>query len=118
MVRLLIDNDVTDIIVDGVLQGFPDVDLVRARDAGLRHSRDPLLLEWAAQNGRAVLTHDESTMTAAANARLGAGLPVAGLFIVPQSLEFRIAIEDLAAIAICSEPEEWTDRIIFLPLVR
>jgi hypothetical protein len=41
-----------------------------------------------------------------------------GLVVVPQSLAFRVAIEDLAAIALCSESEEWQDKVSYLPLVK
>jgi hypothetical protein len=118
MVRLFIDNDLTDIIVDGVVRHYPEVDLVRARDVGMRRSGDPLLLEWAANAGRVMVSHDETTMTDAAYSRLKDGLPMLGVFIVPQSLEYRVAIEDLAAIALCSEPVEWENRVTFLPLVK
>lgn len=118
MVRLFIDNDVTDIVLEGVLSHYQNIDLVRAREVGLRHADDAVLLEWAAENGRVMISHDESTMTGAAYTRMRAALPMTGLVIVPQSLEFRTAIEDLAAIALCSEPGEWADTVIFLPLAR
>jgi hypothetical protein len=64
-----------------------------------------------------MVSHDVNTMTAAAYDRVRAGLPLPGLIVVPQSLEFRTAIEDLAAISICSEPDDWVDKVTHLPLV-
>ena len=97
MVLLFIDHDVTEIIVQGVLDHFPDVDLIRTRDVGLATTDDEVLLTWATSHGRVMVSSDANTMIDAAYARLRSGLPMLGLVIVPQSLEYRIAIEDLAA---------------------
>lgn len=116
MVPLLIDHDLTDVITDGVLDHFLDVDLVRAKDVGLAEADDAALLEWATTNGRVIVSSDANTMIDAANERVSKGLPMLGLVVVRQSLAFRIAIEDLAAIALCSDPGEWADKVTYLPL--
>lgn len=118
MVQLFFDNDVADIVVEGVLNHYENINLIRAREVGLRHAADAVLLDWAAANDRVMISHDETTITVAAFERMRAALSMPGLVIVPQSLEFRTAIEDLAAIALCSEPGDWADRVAFLPLVR
>ena len=118
MLRLIADHDVTDVIVEGVLNQYPLVDLVRAREAGLARAADAALLEWAARNGRVVVSHDQNTMTAAANERLRSHQPMTGLLIVPQSLAFRVAIEDLAIVAYCYNPKDIANLLLFLPLVK
>ena len=118
MVPLFIDHDVTNVIVQGVIDYFSEVDLIRAQDVGLADADDNLLLEWAAAHRRLMVSSDTNTMIAAANERLFTGLPMPGLVVVRQSLEYRIAIEDLAAIALCSEPDEWNNKVTFLPLVQ
>jgi hypothetical protein len=45
-------------------------------------------------------------------------MPMPGLIVVRQSLEYRVAIEDLAAIALCSDPSEWANKVTYLPLVQ
>jgi hypothetical protein len=57
-------------------------------------------------------------MVDAAYHRLRNGLPMLGLIVVRQSLAYRIAIEDLAAIAMCCEPAEWDSKVAYLPLVK
>jgi Domain of unknown function (DUF5615) len=52
MLRLLIDEDVHGDIVDGLRRRQPALDLVRVHDIGLSRTPDPLILEWAAQQGR------------------------------------------------------------------
>jgi hypothetical protein len=52
MLHRLIDEDVHGDIVDGLRLRQPALDLVRVQDAGLRHTPDPIIPEWAAQEGR------------------------------------------------------------------
>jgi hypothetical protein len=52
----------------------PDVDIIRAQDAGLSGRDDPTILEWAASSERVLLTHDVSTMTRYALDRVRVGL--------------------------------------------
>lgn len=46
---------------------------MRVQDAGLSGSDDPTVLEWAAQEGRVLLTHDVATITHHAYERVRAG---------------------------------------------
>ncbi|MDO8794545.1 MAG: hypothetical protein Q7J25_08005 [Vicinamibacterales bacterium] len=39
-----------------------------------------------------------------------------GLIIVPQSLAIREAADSLLLIWTATEPEEWTNRIVYLPI--
>jgi predicted nuclease of predicted toxin-antitoxin system len=116
MVPLFIDHEVTHVITDGVLNHFPDVNMVRAKDVGLAEAEDAELLAWATENRRVLVSCDANTMIDAANERLRQGLPMLGLVLVRQSLAYRVAIEDLAAIALCSEPSEWAGKVTYLPL--
>ena len=65
----ILNND----IVRGLLRRKPDLDIVRAQDAGLTGLDDPALLAWAAAQDRVLITHDVSTMTAYAHRRMNAG---------------------------------------------
>jgi len=58
------------------------LDIVRVQDAELSGADDPTLLQWAADEGRIVLTHDVSTMTKYAYERVEAGQPMPGVFEV------------------------------------
>ncbi len=60
--RFLIDEDFDNDILRGVLRKKPDLDIVRVQDVGLSGASDPVVLEWAAQQGRILFTHDVSTM--------------------------------------------------------
>lgn len=86
------------------------------RSAGLSGASDLQVLDWAAANGFAVVTHDIRTMPAVAGGRLSAGLPMAGLVVVPQRLAISHAIDDLLLVYEACDPEDLASAILYLPL--
>ena len=116
MIRFLADEDIKYQIYSGVRRRFPELDIVRVQDVGLRTFRDELVLEFAAEENRILLTHDVSTMRASAVARLREGKPMTGVFEIPQDLPIRRAIDEIVMIGECSRDDEWTGMIVFLPL--
>jgi hypothetical protein len=109
-------EDLDNNIVRGLARRNPRADIVRAQDAGLSGASDPEVLEWAAREGRVLFTHDVSTMTRHAYDRVRAGLPMPGVFEIPQSLPVGQAIEELLLIAESSLEGEWADQVRYLPL--
>ncbi len=116
MLRLLADENFNNQIVRGILRRNPDVDIVRVQDMGSIEADDPTVLEWAAQQGRVVLTHDVATMTNFAYERMQAGLAMPGLFEVSRRVSVGLAIEEILLIAECSLEGEWEGQVRFLPL--
>jgi hypothetical protein len=47
---------------------------------------DPDILEWAAGEGRVLLSHDVSTVPPVAYQRVGDGKPMPGVFILPDRM--------------------------------
>jgi hypothetical protein len=113
-VRFLIDEDFDNDILRGVLRRLPVADMVRVQEVGLSGATDPVVLEWAAKEGRILLTHDVSTMRKHATDRVQQGLPMPGVFAVPQSLAVGKAIEDVVMLAECSQESEWEGQVRFL----
>ena len=116
MARFLADENFNNQIVRGVLRQSRHVDIVRVQDVGLSGSDDPTVLEWAAQQGRVVLTHDVATMIIFAYNRIEAGLSMPGLFEVSRRVSVGLAIEEIILIAECSIEGEWEGQVRFLPL--
>jgi hypothetical protein len=82
MIRLLADENFNGEVVRRLLNAQPDLDLIRVQDTELSGAPDPVVLEWAAQHGRIVLTHDLQIMIGFAYDRIKAGLTMPGLFVV------------------------------------
>ena len=79
MVRLAFDENFNNDVLRGLLRRSPRLDGIRVQDAKLAGQDDPTVLEWAAQQGRVLVSHDVSTLTAYAYARVKAGQPMPGL---------------------------------------
>jgi hypothetical protein len=116
MLRLATDEDFNIRILRGLLHRSPHLDIVRVQDAGLTLNDDPHVLEWAAREGRILLTHDVTTMRKYAYGRIEAGLPMPGVFELSQDVPIGQAIEEILILAECSVEGEWEDQVRFLPL--
>jgi hypothetical protein len=116
MLRLATDEDFNNRILRGLLRRRPESDIVRVQDAGLGGRGDAEVLEWAAREGRVLLTHDVTTMKRYVDERVAAGLPMPGLFEVSQQIPIASAIEDILLLVECSLEGEWEGQVRFLPL--
>ena len=56
MLRLVTDENFNGDIVRGLLRRHPELELVRVQDIGLMETPDPDILEWAARQGRVLLS--------------------------------------------------------------
>lgn len=115
-VRFLADEDVHGGIIAGLQLREPTIDILNVKTAGLRRTPDPVLLELAGQQGRAVVTHDRNSMLNFFLQRLAAAKPNFGIFVFPQHAPPGEIIESLLFIWAASDAEEWRDQIVYLPL--
>jgi hypothetical protein len=116
MLLLVSDENFNNDIVRGLLRRNPDLDIVRVQDVGLRGEDDPVILEWAAQEERVLLTHDAATMAHFAYERVKAGKSMPGVIEVPDDLPIGTAIEDILLLAEYSKKGEWESQVVYLPL--
>jgi hypothetical protein len=114
--KLLADEDFNGRIVRGLLRRFPALDLVRVQDVGLIEHHDTLVLAWAAQENRLVLTHDFATMIDFAYNRIAENLPMPGVIAVPQDLAIGETIDEILLLIECSDENEWDNQVVFIPL--
>ncbi len=116
MLRYLADDDFDNRILRAFRRAEPALDWVRVQDAGLSGCDDELVLEFAAQHQRVVLSRDVSTMIAAAYRRVEQAEPMPGLIVVPHRMAIGQAAEELIFLAKESAPGEWQGQVIYLPL--
>ena len=116
MLALAADENFNNDIVRGLRRHATDLDIVRIQDVGLAAADDPTVLEWAAQEGRVLLTHDVSTITRYAYERVRAGKSMPGVFEVSRNVAIRVAIEDILLVAEGSIEDEWEGQVRYLPL--
>ena len=116
MVLLLIDENFNHRILRGLRRRLPALDYLLVQEVEVFQQEDSEVLDWAAAHNRVVITHDVNTMPKHAYARLEAGQPLPGVVIIPKELAIGSAIEELAILLTCSNPEELSNRVIYLPL--
>jgi len=85
MLRLASDEDVHGDIIRGLLRREPTLDIVRVVDVGLDHTPDPVILEWAAAQGRVLITGDLNTMVGFALDRVRAGQSMPGVLALREN---------------------------------
>lgn len=73
MIRLLADENFNGDILRGLQRRVPAIDVPRVQDLSIRGADDEAVLEWAAAEGRMVLTHDVSTLIDFAWKRVASG---------------------------------------------
>jgi hypothetical protein len=116
VIPLAADENLNNDIVRGLLRRNPKLDIVRIQDAGLSGADDPTVLEWAATEGRVLLTHDVRTITRYAYERVRDRKSMPGVFEIPTAVPVGRAIEDLLLIAEASVEGEWEGQVRYLPL--
>lgn len=115
MARFLADEDFNHRIIRGLRRRIDTIDLVTVGEVpSLSGSPDPVVLEYAANASRIVITHDENTMVNHANDRLAAGLVMSGLVVIRQRIAIGDAIDEIEMIAELSDEAEWNGRIYWV----
>ena len=116
MLRLAADENLNSDIVRGLLRRKPELDVVRIQDVGLSGAPVPTVLDWAAREGRVLLTHDVTTITRHAYQRVQTGQRMPGVFEVSRAVPVGQAIEDILLLVECSFDDEWEAQVRYLPL--
>lgn len=116
MIELLIDHNFNEQIVDGLTRRDSTIEFTHLRDIGLAAATDPTILEWAAAHGLVLLTHDRKTLPPFAYARVAAGLPMPGVFLVSDHMPIGQAIDELRIAIDCLSAEECKNQVYHFPL--
>ena len=118
MLRFATDEDFNRDIVEGLRQRNPSIDIVTLQERGLRGLKDPDVLEWAASEGRLLLSHDLNTMRGLASLRIESGKPTPGVILVRQGSSPGSVIDALELLFGASLEDEWNNRVEYLESPR
>jgi predicted nuclease of predicted toxin-antitoxin system len=116
VISFLVDQNFNEHIVDGLTRRDATLEFIHVRDVGLAAAPDPTILEWAAAHALVLLTHDRKTIPQFAYARVTAGLPMPGVFLVSDDMPIGHAVEELLIAAHCLTPEECKDIVEYFPM--
>lgn len=98
-------------------RGPDQLDAIRVGDAkGIPLGiTDPDLLTWAESEARILVSQDRRTLPAYLDDHLKRGHHSPGIFMIRPAARLNVVLEFLVVAAHASHPEEWKDRIAFLP---
>ncbi len=117
MPKFVADENFDNDILRGLFKHNPELDVIRVQDIiGLSGAKDPDLLEWAAQEGRILLTHDVDTMTGYAYERVREGKPMPGVIEVRRSLSTGNIVDHLLVVIGASFEGELEGQVTYVPL--
>lgn len=115
--RFLADENFDGRLLRALQRRISDVDVLRVQDTHLAGADDPTVLEWAAAEGRVVLTHDLATFIGFACERLEAKLAMPGVIAVQtRGRSMGRVVEDLELLLTAAEPRDFGGQILFVPL--
>jgi len=117
-IRYLLDENVPHAIRDGLLRRRPEVEIlaVGSEIAPPLSTPDPEILSWIEREGYILITENRSTMPQHLRDHLEAGRHIPGIFILPRKYTIGGVIEDLLLIWEAAYPDEYQDKITYLPL--
>ncbi len=116
MLLLASDEDVHEDIIRGLRRREPALDFVRVIDVGLGHTPDPLILEWAAGEGRILITGDVNSMVGFAWGRVQSGLLMPGVLALKENVGIGRVIDDILLVSLCFTADEMKDQVLYIPL--
>ncbi len=115
MLRFLADENFDNTILRGLFRRNATLDILRVQDVGLSGQADLVILEWAAQEGRILLTHDVATITKYAYERITKGQPMPGVIEVNTLAAIGKVIDDLLLLVECGQSGDLEGQILYLP---
>ena len=116
MLSLAADEDLDWDILRGLRRRLAQLDIVTVREAGLSGADDPAVLDWAAQCGRVLLSHDVNTMTKHTIESISAGLECPGVIFITRGSPTGVVIDDLALLLECCDASDFEKQVLYVPL--
>lgn len=114
-VKFQADADLDARVVRALKRKAPEIDIRTATDAGLEGLDDSQVLRIAAQAGRVVVSQDRRTMPGHFR-RFVANTQSPGVVLLRAGISIAAATDELELIWSSSETEEWTNRLLWIPL--
>jgi hypothetical protein len=101
-----------------IQQHNPEIVVWRVGDPGAPpiETLDPDILLWCEEHGFTLVTKNRASMPVHLRDHLAAGRHVPGIFILNEKMSMGETAEELAIIHGATDPEEYADMIIFLPI--
>ena len=118
--RFLLDANISKALARALSRHAPELEVLRLQDTPVSDSPDAEVLEFAAVEGRVLVSRDKRTLRDFAIERVRAGKSMPGLLVVRRAFLDRQAgisalVSELKLIAGASAPSEWEGVVEFIP---
>jgi hypothetical protein len=114
IVRLMADENFDNPIVRGLRKRIPGIDFLHAHGAIPKATPHPEVLQLAKNLGRVLISHDLRTMPGHFY-RFLAAQDSPGIILIKHTYPVGRAIADLELLCLCCAPEEFLNRITYIP---
>lgn len=120
-VKFLLDANTSKALAHALARHAPELDVLRLQNTPFAEAPDHEVLEFAAAQGRVLVSRDKRTLRDFALERVQAGKSMPGLLVVRRAYLDRQAgigalVHELKLIAGASNPSEWEGIVEFIPL--
>ncbi len=114
----LLDENVPLIIQTQLEQMGPDIKVYAIGDGAApdKGTPDPDILAWIETYGCMLITNNRATMPVHLQKHLSQGRHISGIIQLPKRINIGKILEDLLLIYAASEPGEFQNQIVYLPL--
>ncbi|MDX1992017.1 MAG: DUF5615 family PIN-like protein [bacterium] len=113
--KFLVDENFNNDILRGVWRRISDASFTRVQDTEIAGADDARVLEYAAEQGYIVLSHDVNTMRGCFYDRITGERPAPGLFLVHKQTPIGEVIDALELIILASDESEWLGQAVYIP---
>jgi len=119
-IRFLLDEHVPLVIQTQLERMEPAMRVYAIGDeaAPPKSAPDPAILAWLEANGCMLVTNNRATIPVHLQAHLAQGRHVPGIVQLPRRMSIGAILDDLLLIWGASQPAEFQDQIVYLPLRR
>jgi hypothetical protein len=118
MINYLLDENVNPRLRDALQRRLPDMVAWRVGDPGASalQASDPDILIWCEANNFILITNNRTSMPIHLRDHLMTGRHIPGIFILSPDMAIGETADELALIWEASEPDEYFDRLSYLPV--
>jgi hypothetical protein len=118
-IQFLLDENVAPVFRAELLRKQPTLVVWRVGDPGVPPvgTSDPEILRWCETNSFLLVTNNRKSMPRHLKDHLAEGRHVPGILVLNPGMSLGEAIEELILIWELSEPSEYRDLIVYLPLI-
>ena len=117
-IRYVLDENVDPAFRTALLNREPAMIVWKIGDPGdpPKGTKDPAILEWCEENAFILITNNRASMPGHLSRHLEKGRHIPGILELNPNMSFAETIEEFILIWGASEPQEYQDLIIYLPM--